>query len=137
MGSSVPAAQVVGEPVKLRWMPPSLLSRTNVQSLHSLSDGESDSDDPNDNRTTEKWRSAISIPLCAVVPSLYGNGGFYEERNSYLDTKSYPYHPSQVGFVMHVYVKLISLYFSFISSLDQWLQILILNLEALHHRTML
>jgi hypothetical protein len=103
MGSSAPTAQVISAPVKLRWMPPSLMSRTNVQSLRSLSDGESDSDDPHENGTNVKWRSALSIPLHAVVPSLYADEESYEERNSYLDTKAYPYHPSQVSYVTDIY----------------------------------
>lgn len=96
MGSSDPTPQIINAPLKLRWMPPSLTSRTNVQNLRSLSDEESDSDDPDANRTNLKWRSGLSIPLRAVVPSLYTDDEFYEERNSYLDAKAYPYHPSQV-----------------------------------------
>ena len=96
MGSSNPAPQTAKPPLKLRWMPPSLTSRTNVHTLRSLSDEESDSDDPDEKRSNVKWRSALSIPLRAVVPSLYTDDEFCEERNSYLDAKPYPYHPSQV-----------------------------------------
>jgi hypothetical protein len=95
IGLSNPTPQILKAPLKLRWMPPSLISRANVQTLHSLSDGESDSDDPDERRTNMKWRSALSIPLRAAVPSLDANE-FCEERKSYLDAKSYPYHPSQV-----------------------------------------
>ena len=93
--SSSHTPQTDKAPLKLRWMPPSLISRTNAQDLRSLSDGESDSDDASEKKTGAKWRLALPIPLQTVLPSLYDER--YEERNSYLDAKPYPYHPSQVG----------------------------------------
>ncbi|RDB29926.1 hypothetical protein Hypma_014159 [Hypsizygus marmoreus] len=86
-------------PYKLRWMPPSLSTRTNADSLSSLSDGDSDSDDLDEDpaATNVDWRSALSIPLRAVIPSSYTINSCtrFEERNSYLDASLYPYHPSQ------------------------------------------
>ncbi|GLB42343.1 putative zinc finger, C2H2 type [Lyophyllum shimeji] len=92
---------------KLRWMPPSLASRTNAHELLSLSDDDSESEDGLDEAEGCSWRSAPSIRFPPVVPSLSahdteGNDHF-EERNSYADAPSYPYHPSQVSrAVIHV-----------------------------------
>ncbi|TFK38043.1 hypothetical protein BDQ12DRAFT_606755 [Crucibulum laeve] len=111
---------------KLRWMPPSLTSRTNAGSLKSISDdGGSESDDEDDGAnqvlTTSGPRRASSVltmPLPAVIPtspsspsnssvslrssvgyleSDHNQAGHYEERNSYMDTGSHPYHSSQVS----------------------------------------
>jgi hypothetical protein len=110
MGSSSPTPQTM-KPLKLRWMPPSLTSRTNVHDLRSLSDEETDSDDPDESRSDTKWRSVLSIPLRAVVPSLVTDDEFYEERNSYLDVKPYPYHPAQVRCVGEISSSAHSIFF--------------------------
>lgn len=85
-------------PYKLRWMPPSLVTRTNAETLTSMSDTEYDSDDTMEISENVDWRSALSIPLRPVIPFSHTNDvGTFEERNSYLDAKPYPYHPSQVS----------------------------------------
>ncbi|KAF5379054.1 hypothetical protein D9615_005996 [Tricholomella constricta] len=92
-------------PYKLRWMPPSLSSRTKAQHLTTLSDDDSEESDGGQEEevlnSTVGWgrrRSALSIPFRAVVPS--SSSGHdphvpFEERDSYADAPLYPYHPSQ------------------------------------------
>jgi hypothetical protein len=97
MPPSLPNHQMSKAPFKLQWMPQSLSTRTNAGTLTSLSDAESDSDDAMETETNVDWRSALSIPLRPVIPSSYTRDiDAFEERNSYLDAKPYPYHPSQV-----------------------------------------
>jgi len=85
-------------PYKLRWMPPSLSSRTNAHGLLSLSDDDSESEDGQDEAESSR-RLALSIPFPPVIPSSsqpqHDSHDHFEERNSYAHAPSYPYHPSQ------------------------------------------
>lgn len=71
-------------PSKLRWVPQSLATRTNVEFLR---DAQSDSD--------EEYPPScpvLSVPLPAVVPSEpKWNGDDFEDRNSYEDMGASPY----------------------------------------------
>lgn len=145
----VESHQMARAPVTLKWMPPSLSTRTNAARLRSFSDVEEsdveeDDDDyeevPRETASDTRERSAgvqsergegpsknwklnrsgrlaLSIPLRAVVPtspslqspfrcaplnqsiSLCGANSEccarYEERNSFREAGSHPYHPSQ------------------------------------------
>lgn len=86
-------------PYRVRWMPPSLTTRTNADTLATISDADSDSDvDLHENEANMDWRSALPIPLRPVIPSSCTSDSFNpsEERNSYLDAPLYPYHPAEV-----------------------------------------
>ncbi|KAJ3544744.1 hypothetical protein NM688_g5708 [Phlebia brevispora] len=75
-------------PPKLRWVPQSLASRTNVDFLR---DAPSDSEDE-----YPPSCPVLSVPLPAVVPSSpKWEGGEFEERNSYEDMGPSPYLNSQ------------------------------------------
>ncbi|KAF9467886.1 hypothetical protein BDZ94DRAFT_1155062 [Collybia nuda] len=89
--------EMASVPYHVRWMPPSLTSRTNAGALTSISDVEYDSDDTLEVSESIDWRSALSIPLPPIIPfSCTSDTNALEERNSYLDAKPYPYHPLQV-----------------------------------------
>ncbi|KAF8636907.1 hypothetical protein AX17_003158 [Amanita inopinata Kibby_2008] len=141
--------QMTRAPFTLKWMPPSLSSRTNAGKLRSVSDVEESDVDEDDNDEYDtllkagaligegnldfqaeesskikrvpnmSGRSALSIPLRAVVPTspplpisatrytllnpcvpMRGTANSdccarYEERNSFREASSHPYHPSQ------------------------------------------
>ena len=75
-------------PSKLRWVPQSLASRTNVDFLR---DAPSDSEDE-----YPPSCPVLSVPLPAVVPSSpKWDGEDYEDRNSYEDLGPSPYLNSQ------------------------------------------
>ncbi|KAF7790491.1 hypothetical protein EIP86_001446 [Pleurotus ostreatoroseus] len=75
-------------PAKLRWVPQSLATRTNVDFLR---DAPSDSEDE-----YPPSCPVLSVPLPAVVPSSpKWEGGDFEERNSYEDMGPSPYLHSQ------------------------------------------
>ncbi|KAG6850129.1 hypothetical protein H0H93_000751 [Arthromyces matolae] len=82
-------------PPKLRWLPPSLSSRTNASLLVSLSDDDS-SDDEGGLRQDHPWR-VFNLPCSPVVPTTPERGlqERFEERDSYKVAPLYPYHPSQ------------------------------------------
>ncbi|KAF8889584.1 hypothetical protein BD779DRAFT_1519959 [Infundibulicybe gibba] len=89
-----PSAQVPSKaPFRLRWMPPSLIHRSNADSLKSVSDPEY-----SDDEGEPEEASTLSPPLHPVTPSIRADDGDdeYEERNSYAEAGSHPYHPSQV-----------------------------------------
>ena len=80
-------------PSKLRWVPPSLSTRTNVDYLRG--DGAaSDSED----EYFQPSCPLLTLPLPPVTPSspTWGEDGF-EERNSYEQAESAPYISSQVS----------------------------------------
>lgn len=88
-----------------RWLPASLMSRSNASQLReattetSSSEYEEVSDDYSSSSDSSSVRSMqLTIPLPAVLPSLVTDetDERYEERNSYLVMSSHPYHPSQV-----------------------------------------
>ncbi|KAG5338502.1 hypothetical protein C0989_007274 [Termitomyces sp. Mn162] len=83
---------------KLRWMPPSLSTRTNATSLVSVSDDES-SDDEYGHGLGDQSKSVITLPHLPVVSSSSecDPQGPLKERNSYIETSSYIYHFSQVS----------------------------------------
>ena len=97
MGFDAPIISEVHEvgklPSKLRWVPQSLASRTNVEFLR---DAQSDSD--------EEYPPScpvLSVPLPAVIPSSpkWNHDGF-EDRNSYEELGASPYlesHQVRVG----------------------------------------
>ncbi|KIL62708.1 hypothetical protein M378DRAFT_80845 [Amanita muscaria Koide BX008] len=118
----VESHQMARAPVTLKWMPPSLSTRTNAARLRSFSDVEEsdvEEDDDDYEELNRSGRLALSIPLRAVVPtspslqspfrcaplnqsiSLCGANSEccarYEERNSFREAGSHPYHPSQVS----------------------------------------
>ncbi|KAJ3920505.1 hypothetical protein F5877DRAFT_37948 [Lentinula edodes] len=89
---------------QLKWMPPSLSSRTNAASLRSISeDSDSDWEDGKEDPIVEHCALSLPIPLRPVVPSERGIPmqepyveEQVEERNSYEEAGIYPYHASQV-----------------------------------------
>lgn len=73
--SSTSAEQLSDKaPYKVRWMPPSLTTRTNAGTLSSLSDAESDSGD-------EDWRSALPIPIPRVFFPHAHDPHFFQESS--------------------------------------------------------
>ncbi|KII87849.1 hypothetical protein PLICRDRAFT_112314 [Plicaturopsis crispa FD-325 SS-3] len=85
-------------PEKLRWVPHSLSTRSNVDYLESPSPSGSedgDGDGPLSPCPT------LPIPLPPVVRSagVSDDEDGYEERDSYSDAGSHPYHPTQVSHV--------------------------------------
>ncbi|KAG6861399.1 hypothetical protein C0995_000528 [Termitomyces sp. Mi166 len=83
-------------PYKLRWMPPSLSTRTNATSLVSVSDDESSNDECS-HGPENQHKSLLTLPCPPVVPSSSecDPQDPLEERNSYIEAPSYPYHPLQ------------------------------------------
>ncbi|KAJ4490139.1 hypothetical protein J3R30DRAFT_3277366 [Lentinula aciculospora] len=85
----------------LKWMPPSLSSRTNAASLRSISE-ESDSDweDGKEDPVVEQCAVSLAIPLQPIAPSereIPSQDLYTEERDSYEEPGVYPYHASQVS----------------------------------------
>ncbi|KAG5646333.1 hypothetical protein DXG03_003656 [Asterophora parasitica] len=113
LGPSQSALHEVSQtPYKLKWMPPSLTTRTNARSLTTLSDDDSEGSDEEEAFEAEVgararaegrhggWRRdfSITIPFRPVLPSSpseHDPSEPFEERNSYAEAPLYPYHPSQ------------------------------------------
>ena len=118
-----------GRPPKLRWVPPSLATRTNAPRLRSLSPTSDMADidardasfaggigDGNPNHTNFSSDAPIftrrapglriaPAPLPPAVPSADEGAADlnarFDERNSYAEAGTYPYHPDQVSRVLH------------------------------------
>ncbi|KAF4564536.1 hypothetical protein EYR40_010702 [Pleurotus pulmonarius] len=86
---------------KLQWVPPSLATRTNVKSLRTCSEVDSESDDGGEcfdrHNGVGSFPPALPMPLRTVVPTMPvgPHDEFFEERDSYLPAGSHPYHPTQ------------------------------------------
>ncbi|KAG6808905.1 hypothetical protein H0H92_002405 [Tricholoma furcatifolium] len=87
---SAAAHEMTKVPFKLRWVPPSLTTRTNAASLVSISD-----DDTSDD---EYMDSAVDVPLPSILPSSVENGPDkkLEERNP-IEAPAYPYHSTRMN----------------------------------------
>ncbi|KAI1782976.1 hypothetical protein LXA43DRAFT_1048693 [Ganoderma leucocontextum] len=84
-------------PPKLRWVPPSLSTRSNVDFLRGPGAG-----DPTSDSEDEFFQGScplLPLPLPPVTPSspTWNPEDQYEERNSYAQTESAPYISSQVS----------------------------------------
>ncbi|KAG6888721.1 hypothetical protein C0992_007630 [Termitomyces sp. T32_za158] len=79
-------------PYKLRWMPPSLSTRTNATSLVSVSDDES-SDEEYSLGLGDQYKSVTTLPRFPVAMSSSERHiqGPVEERDSRTETSLYPY----------------------------------------------
>ncbi|KAM5537593.1 hypothetical protein V8D89_008671 [Ganoderma adspersum] len=82
-------------PSKLRWVPPSLSTRTNVDFLRSPGAGDPTSD--SEDEFFQPSCPLLPLPLPAVTPSspTWNPEDQYEERNSYQQVESAPYISSQ------------------------------------------
>ncbi|KAG9221900.1 hypothetical protein CCMSSC00406_0005725 [Pleurotus cornucopiae] len=96
-----PQSQSLKGPTKLHWVPPSLATRTNVKSLRTCSEVDSESDDGGEcfdrQNGVGSFAPALPMPLRTVVPTMPvgPHDEFFEERDSYLPAGSHPYHPTQ------------------------------------------
>ena len=83
-------------PSKLRWVPPSLSTRTNVDFLRSPGAGDPTSD--SEDEFFQPSCPLLPLPLPPVTPSspTWNPEDQYEERNSYQQAESAPYISSQV-----------------------------------------
>ncbi|KAI0760416.1 hypothetical protein C8Q74DRAFT_1207897 [Fomes fomentarius] len=82
-------------PSKLRWVPPSLSTRSNVEYLR----GDAASEDSEDEYVLQQSCPLLPLPLPPVTPSAsptWSAEEQYEERNSYEQAESAPYISSQV-----------------------------------------
>ncbi|KAJ3993393.1 hypothetical protein F5050DRAFT_1577713 [Lentinula boryana] len=85
---------------QLRWMPPSLSSRTNAASLRSVpEDSDSDWEDSKEDSIVEQCALSLAIPLQPVVPHEREDTSqdiYTEERDSY-ERSGTDHHASQVS----------------------------------------